>query len=476
MGIDVWEVIGAAATKPFGFMPFYPGPGLGGHCIPIDPFYLTWKAREYDISTRFIELAGEINTAMPRYVVERLQAALDQHAGKGLKGARVLILGVAYKKNVDDTPREPALQDHGAARGQGRQHRSITIPIVSEIPRSREYPELAGRRSVALTAGDGARRRRGADLHRSRRRRLSRPGAALPAGDRYPQRLCPCRRDGRHGGQGVTRRGAGWRADRRGAVRRCCCVGWGVARRLWPANDPDRYSVVEGDTLAWRPPQCLLSMLGIACLPQRLRLYGVDAFERKQTCRDAKGKVWPCGAVATARLHQLVESGDFACHVDHEFIDRHAREFAVCTAHGEDVGAVLVSEGLAFAYGRGAQYLPYRSGGQASTAAAPGPAASSARNISAKAPTSSALSKRRAASRAALHQAEQAGDDRDRRPPARSRAEPTASTRRRAGPNRPPVPAVPRRHGRRGRPARAGRNAGDAPARSARRAARGGRA
>jgi endonuclease YncB( thermonuclease family) len=138
-------------------------------------------------------------------------------------------------------------------------------------------------------------------------------------------------------------------------------VGWGVARWLWPAHEPDRYSVVEGDTLAWRPPQCLLSTLGIACLPQRLRLYGVDAFERKQTCRDANGKVWPCGAVATARLHQLVESGDFACHVDHEFIDRHAREFAVCTAHGEDVGAVLVSEGLAFAYGRGAQYLPYES-------------------------------------------------------------------------------------------------------------------
>ena len=119
MGIDVWEVIRAAATKPFGFMPFYPGPGLGGHCIPIDPFYLTWKAREYDISTRFIELAGEINTAMPRYVVDRLQAALDQHAGKGLKGARILILGVAYKKNVDDIRESPSLKIMELLEGRG---------------------------------------------------------------------------------------------------------------------------------------------------------------------------------------------------------------------------------------------------------------------------------------------------------------------------------------------------------------------
>src|SRR5476651_1845825 len=100
MGINVWEVIDAAATKPLGFMPFYPGPGLGGHCIPIDPFYLTWKAREYELSTRFIELAGEINTAMPRYVVSRIADELDARAGKGLKGAKILILGLAYKKNV----------------------------------------------------------------------------------------------------------------------------------------------------------------------------------------------------------------------------------------------------------------------------------------------------------------------------------------------------------------------------------------
>ena len=131
-----------------------------------------------------------------------------------------------------------------------------------------------------------------------------------------------------------------------------------VARWLRPAPDADEYSVVDGDTLAWRPKQCLLADLGIACLGQRLRLYGVDAFESRQTCRDAKDEVWPCGAVATERLKQLVARGDFTCSVDHEFLDRHAREFAVCTVAGEDVGAILVGEGLAFEYGRGSQYLP----------------------------------------------------------------------------------------------------------------------
>ncbi len=109
MGIDVWEVIEAAATKPFGFTPFYPGPGLGGHCIPIDPFYLTWKARHYDFSTRFIELAGEINTHMPYWVVERVAEALNQR-GKALRGAVVLVLGVAYKKDVDDLRESPSLK------------------------------------------------------------------------------------------------------------------------------------------------------------------------------------------------------------------------------------------------------------------------------------------------------------------------------------------------------------------------------
>jgi UDP-N-acetyl-D-glucosamine dehydrogenase len=109
MGIDVWEVIQAASTKPFGFMPFYPGPGLGGHCIPIDPFYLTWKAREFEFQTKFIELAGEINTAMPHYVVERTMDALNTHK-KSLNGSRLLVLGAAYKKDVDDMRESPALR------------------------------------------------------------------------------------------------------------------------------------------------------------------------------------------------------------------------------------------------------------------------------------------------------------------------------------------------------------------------------
>jgi UDP-N-acetyl-D-glucosamine dehydrogenase len=109
MGINVWDVIEAASTKPFGFMPFFPGPGLGGHCIPIDPFYLTWKAREFGRSTRFIELAGEINTSMPHYVVERLAGALNA-VGKAVRGATVLVLGLAYKANVDDTRESPSFE------------------------------------------------------------------------------------------------------------------------------------------------------------------------------------------------------------------------------------------------------------------------------------------------------------------------------------------------------------------------------
>ncbi|CAM5775703.1 UDP-N-acetyl-D-glucosamine dehydrogenase [Labrys miyagiensis] len=150
MGIDVWEIIDAAKTKPFGYMPFYPGPGLGGHCIPIDPFYLTWKAREFDVTTRFIELAGQINTAMPRYVVDRLAEALDRRFRRGLNGARILILGVAYKKNVDDT-RESAsfklieiLEERGAVA-------DFHDPHVAVIPATREHAALAGRRSVSLT-------------------------------------------------------------------------------------------------------------------------------------------------------------------------------------------------------------------------------------------------------------------------------------------------------------------------------------
>jgi UDP-N-acetyl-D-glucosamine dehydrogenase len=109
MGISVWDVIEAAKTKPFGFQPFYPGPGLGGHCIPIDPFYLTWKAREYGVATRFIELAGEVNAGMPAYVIHRLMDALNER-GKALKGSRILVLGAAYKKDTDDPRESPALE------------------------------------------------------------------------------------------------------------------------------------------------------------------------------------------------------------------------------------------------------------------------------------------------------------------------------------------------------------------------------
>jgi UDP-N-acetyl-D-glucosamine dehydrogenase len=150
MGIDVWEVIDAAKTKPFGFMPFYPGPGLGGHCIPIDPFYLTWKAREFGITTRFIELAGEINTLMPRYVVDRLVAALSERAGKALKGARILVIGLAYKKNVDDMRESPALTLIEMLEAQGAKV-DYHDPIITVIKPSREHPHLAGRRSKALT-------------------------------------------------------------------------------------------------------------------------------------------------------------------------------------------------------------------------------------------------------------------------------------------------------------------------------------
>src|SRR4029077_6164040 len=109
MGIDIWEVIAAASTKPFGFTAFYPGPGLGGHCIPIDPFYLSWKAKEFDFSTRFIQLAGEVNSAIPHYVVERGTTALNDK-GKAVRGSNILILGVAYKKDVDDVRESPALE------------------------------------------------------------------------------------------------------------------------------------------------------------------------------------------------------------------------------------------------------------------------------------------------------------------------------------------------------------------------------
>lgn len=147
MGIDVWEVIDAAKTKPFGYMPFYPGPGLGGHCIPIDPFYLTWKSREFDQPTRFIELAGEINTAMPHHVVEKLAEALDRKAGKALSRSRVLVLGLAYKKNVPDIRESPSLRLMELILERGAEV-SYFDPFIAEIPKTREYSHLKGRRSV----------------------------------------------------------------------------------------------------------------------------------------------------------------------------------------------------------------------------------------------------------------------------------------------------------------------------------------
>jgi UDP-N-acetyl-D-glucosamine dehydrogenase len=147
MGVDVWEVIDAAKTKPFGFMPFYPGPGLGGHCIPIDPFYLTWKAREYDITTRFIELAGQINSGMPYLVVNRLAEVLDQHLQKNLSSARILVLGLAYKKNIDDMRESPSLKLIELIEKRGA-HVEFHDPFIPVIPPTREHAELTGRRSA----------------------------------------------------------------------------------------------------------------------------------------------------------------------------------------------------------------------------------------------------------------------------------------------------------------------------------------
>jgi UDP-N-acetyl-D-glucosamine dehydrogenase len=147
MGIDLYEVIRAAATKPFGFVPYYPGPGLGGHCIPIDPFYLTWKAREYGMHTRFIELAGEINSAMPAYVIEKTMDALNQ-AGKPLKGSKVLVLGIAYKKNVDDMRESPSVEVMELLKAKGADV-AYSDPFFSSFPPMRKHQ--FGLQSVPLT-------------------------------------------------------------------------------------------------------------------------------------------------------------------------------------------------------------------------------------------------------------------------------------------------------------------------------------
>ena len=137
MGINIYEVIDAAATKPFGFVPYYPGPGLGGHCIPIDPFYLTWKAREYGVNTRFIELAGEVNSAMPAYVVGKVAEALNSH-GKAIRGSKVLVLGIAYKPNVDDTRESPSVVIMEQLRSLGAEV-SYSDPWVPVFPKMRDY-------------------------------------------------------------------------------------------------------------------------------------------------------------------------------------------------------------------------------------------------------------------------------------------------------------------------------------------------
>lgn len=146
MGIDIWEVIEAAKTKPFGFMPFYPGPGLGGHCIPLDPFYLTWKAREYGRHTRFIELAGEINTLMPEYVVRNAADALNSR-GKPVKGSRVLLVGLAYKPDVDDMRESPTFVLMGLLEKRGAKV-SYYDPHIPVIGPTREHAHYAGMKSV----------------------------------------------------------------------------------------------------------------------------------------------------------------------------------------------------------------------------------------------------------------------------------------------------------------------------------------
>ena len=146
MGMNIWEIIQAASTKPFGFMPFYPGPGVGGHCIPVDPFYLTWKAREYDFHTRFIDLAGEINLSMPLFVREKVTRALNDH-GKSVKGARILVLGLAYKEDVADWRESPAfdiirlLEEYGA----------VVLPHDPLLPEIHDRHENVHIRSIELT-------------------------------------------------------------------------------------------------------------------------------------------------------------------------------------------------------------------------------------------------------------------------------------------------------------------------------------
>jgi UDP-N-acetyl-D-glucosamine dehydrogenase len=152
MNIDIWEVISAAKTKPFGYMPFYPGPGLGGHCIPIDPFYLTWKAREFDIATRFIELAGEINKAMPNYVIQRTMEAMNEQKIV-MNGSRILLVGLAYKKNVDDLRESPTFKLWELFEEKGA-NVDYYAPYCVEVPNLRGYANFMGRKSININAAN----------------------------------------------------------------------------------------------------------------------------------------------------------------------------------------------------------------------------------------------------------------------------------------------------------------------------------
>ena len=148
MNIDIWEVIDAASSKPFGYTPFYPGPGLGGHCIPIDPFYLSWKAKEYDFATRFIQLAGEVNTSIPHYVVERIGKGLNDRS-RSVRGSKILVLGVAYKKDVDDVRESPALEIMEILQGKGA-ILSYSDPYIPRLHKMRAY-DFSNMSSLPLT-------------------------------------------------------------------------------------------------------------------------------------------------------------------------------------------------------------------------------------------------------------------------------------------------------------------------------------
>ena len=201
MGIDVWEVINAAKTKPFGFMPFYPGPGLGGHCIPIDPFYLTWKAREYGQHTRFIELAGEINTSMPEYVVHRVADALNDRQ-KAVKGSSVLVLGLAYKPNVDDERESPSYVLMEMLKRAGSQRGLLRSLCARNQAHARAC--ALGRHEIRrVEPGNDCQLRSGAYRHQPRLRQLSGTGRLGPS----------CIVDTRNAMAGIaTRPGQVWKA------------------------------------------------------------------------------------------------------------------------------------------------------------------------------------------------------------------------------------------------------------------------